>query len=130
MRRIRGGASAVAVAVTAVAVLAGCSDGDSGGDSGGGSKASGGGDFATACALVKELPARMPDLPPSGGQFGDYDRATNRLGAASLLAANAAADDPKHQPFADALKHAQDAVARTFDIHQSEPDIATARGMC
>lgn len=126
MRRIRGGAAAVAMTAAAVVVLAGCSDGDSGG----GSKASGGSDFATACALVRQLPPRMPDLPPSGGQFGDYDRATNRLGAASLLAANAAADDPKHQPLADTLKHAQDVIARTFDIHQSEPDIAKARGMC
>ncbi|GAA4968759.1 hypothetical protein GCM10023205_37450 [Yinghuangia aomiensis] len=126
MRRIRGGAAALAMTAAAVAVLAGCSDGDSDG----GSKASGRSDFATACSLVQQLPPRMPDLPPSGGQFGDYDRATNRLGAASLLAANAAADDPKHQPLADTLKHAQDAIARTFDIHQSEPDIAKARGMC
>lgn len=75
--------------------------------------------------------ARTDARPPAVRRtFGDYDRATNRLGAASLLAANAAADDPEHQPLADALKHAQDVVARTFDIHQSEPDIAKARGMC
>lgn len=125
MRRIRGGAAVVAMAAAAMAVLAGCSDSDSGG----GSKAAGG-DFETACALVRKLPERMPDLPQSGGQFGDYDRATNRLGAASLLAANAAADDPKHKPLADTLKHAQDVVAATFDVHRAEPDIAKARGMC
>lgn len=86
-----------------------------------------GSDGELACTLVRMLPERMPDRPPTGSADHSW---VARLSAASELARVAALEDKKYQPLADELKTAQVAIATTYDIHRAEPGIKEARSHC